>query len=71
MRYEHFTDDMIAAVIEGRVGLTTVEREFLVEDTPRFEECSKELAGELPAMNDPDLMRAAFVVWADYATGQT
>lgn len=70
MNVAHFTDDLIVDVIEGRRELTDAERKFLVTDTPHFEECDKELASELPGMSDKDLIRAAYNVWADYASGQ-
>lgn len=70
MNVAHFTDDLIVDVIEGRRELTEAERTFLVTDTPNFEECDKELAVELPSMSDKDLIRAAYSVWSDYASGQ-
>lgn len=70
MNVAHFTDDMIAAVIDGKRDLTEGERQFLLTDTPRFEECDKDTAAELPGMSDKDLMRTAYGVWADYASGQ-
>lgn len=59
-----FEDERIWAVQAG-APLTAEERAFLLEDTPRFEECtySKE---ELAAMSDAGLMSAAYGVWADY-----
>ena len=52
---------------EVRVGapLTAEERMFLVEDTPRFEECTNTEA-DLLAMSDAELMSTAYNVWADY-----
>lgn len=59
-----FGDERIWAVQDG-APLTTEERAFLLEDTPRFEECTHN-ADELAAMNDADLMSAAYSAWADY-----
>jgi hypothetical protein len=69
MRVDHFTDEIKDQVIAGTRPLTKEEREFLIMDTPMFEECGRDLAVELPKMSDPDLMRAAYGVWADYASG--
>lgn len=38
MDVNHFTDQRIAE-IRGGARLTAEERTFLLEDTPRFEEC--------------------------------
>lgn len=59
-----FGDERIWAVKAG-APLTPEERAFLLDDTPRFEECfhTKE---ELEAMSDADLMSAAYSAWADY-----
>jgi hypothetical protein len=70
MKIDHFTDDMIVEVIEGRRVLSEAERRFLIADTPSFEECDKDVARDLPGMSDKDLIRAAYNVWADYASGQ-
>ncbi len=59
-----FEDDRIWAVQAG-AELTQEERAFLIYDTPRFEECTYS-PEELSAMNDADLMSAAYSVWADY-----
>lgn len=59
-----FGDDRIWAVQAG-APLTPEERAFLLEDTPRFEECTR-TNDELAAMSDADLMSAAYSVWADY-----
>lgn len=59
-----FEDDRIWAVQAG-APLTTDERAFLLDDTPRFEECTYS-ADELAEMSDADLMSAAYAVWADY-----
>ena len=69
MKIDHFTDERIAQIQEGG-SLTSEERAFLIEDTPHFEECSRELAGELMGMTDKDLLNAAYCVWAEYASGQ-
>lgn len=70
MRIDHFTDELIVDVIDGRRHLSEAERKFLITDTPSFEECDKELARDLPGMSDKDLIRAAYNVWADYSSGQ-
>ena len=59
-----FTDERIDEVRSGE-PLTDEERAFLIEDTPRFEECSRS-SEELAALNDADLMTAATWVWMDY-----
>ena len=66
----HFTDELIAAVLEGRRSLSEAERQYLIADTPTFEECSKEVARDLPSLSDKDLMRTAYNVWAEYVSGQ-
>lgn len=65
MTHRHFTDSRINEVISLSLPLTDSEREFLLEDTPRFEECvySNE---ELSIMNDAQLMKAAYNTWSDY-----
>lgn len=70
MNVAHFTDDLIVDVIDGRRELSEAERKFLITDTPTFEECDKEIAQDMPGMSDKDLIRAAFNVWAEYASGQ-
>lgn len=65
MNAAHFTDERIAEV-EAGAPLTPEERAFLLEDTPRFEECDKETAAALPGMDDKTLMRTAYWVWVDY-----
>ena len=64
MNAAHFSDDRIAEIDAG-APLTTEERTFLLEDTPRMEECNY-TAEELSGMNDKDLMSAAYWAWADY-----
>jgi hypothetical protein len=59
-----FEDERIWAVQSG-AELTPEERVFLLDDTPRFEECTHSVE-ELSAMNDADLMSAAYSAWADY-----
>lgn len=61
-----FKDWRIDEVRNG-APLTTEERLFLVEDTPRFEECSNTEA-ELLAMDDAELMSTAYNVWRDYVS---
>lgn len=61
----HFTDERIDDVRSGRTPMTAEERAFLLEDTPRFEECDQ-TAEELAALSDADLMSTAYRVWADY-----
>ena len=53
--------------VRGGAPLTTEERMFLVEDTPRFEECSNTEA-ELRAMSDAELMSTAYNVWCEYVS---
>lgn len=67
MRISDFTDERISEVRSGHSPLTKEEREFLVRDTPTFEECA-ESAADLAKMTDADLMAAAYGVWADYAS---
>lgn len=62
-----FTDDRIDDIRSGRSPMTTEERAYLIEDTPRFEECS-DTAEDLAKLSDPDLMSAAYRVWADYCS---
>lgn len=64
-----FDDAFIDDVRTGRLQLTAAEREYLVTDTTRFEECSHTEA-ELRAMTDAELIWAAYWVWADYASGK-
>lgn len=66
MKHDHFTDERIDNIRNGRAFLTEAERAFLLEDTPRFEECGYTEA-ELAAMCDDALMIAAYSVWTDYA----
>lgn len=61
----HFTDQRINSINKGS-PLTTEERAFLLEDTPRFEECVHK-PSDLAEMSDAALMRAAINTWADYA----
>ena len=68
MKHDHFTDERIDDIRSGRAPLTEAERSFLLEDTPRFEECGY-AETELMAMSDDALMSAAYGVWADYARG--
>lgn len=64
-----FTDERIADVREGRAHLTDEEREFLVQDTPCFEECDRTEA-EMRVLPDSDIMEVAFWVWHEYAQTQ-
>ncbi len=66
MKIDHFTDEQISAIRGGKLRLTPEERAFLLEDTPRFEECDHTPA-ELAEMPDDKLMTACYSVWADYA----
>lgn len=66
MRY---TDFDVQAVLSGK-PLTTEERQFLIEDTPRFEEGMHLTSEGLSALSDVALMREAYNVWADYARTQ-
>jgi hypothetical protein len=65
----HFTDERVDEVYGGS-PLTASEREFLVTDTPRFEECWPDKEDSLREMEDPDLMRRCYAIWCDYAKGQ-
>jgi hypothetical protein len=69
MRVDHFTDELIADVIDGRRALSEAERNFLITDTLSFEECDEDLASALPGMSDKDLIRAAYNVWVEYTSG--
>lgn len=69
MKIRDFTDDRISEVRSGHSPLTAEEREFLIRDTPTFEECS-ESEEDLSEMSDADLMSAAYGVWADYVSSQ-
>jgi hypothetical protein len=66
MKHDHFTDERIDDIRSGRSPLTAEERAFLIEDTPRLEECTY-TEEELTSMSDADLMSAAYSAWADYA----
>ena len=59
-----FEDERIWEV-QGGAPLTSEERSFLLEDTPRFEECTR-TREELEAMTDAELMNTAYAAWADY-----
>lgn len=61
----HFDDDSINAIMSGDRPMTAEEREFLVLDTPRFEECQQS-EDQLRAMDDKTLMKTAYWVWAEY-----
>jgi hypothetical protein len=69
MKATHFDDLRIAAIMAG-AALTPDERDFLVRDTPTFEEGMSLTEGELRQMSDKELMQTAYNVWADYASGQ-
>ena len=64
MEPPRFTDERIDAV-RGGAALTSAERTWLIQDTPRFEECQQSTS-ELEAMSDATLMSVAMRVWADY-----
>lgn len=66
----YFNDTLVNQVIWRGRPLTAPEREFLCTDTPSFEECQPEKEPDLRALNDKDLMRRCYEVWADYASGQ-
>lgn len=66
-RYDHFD---VPAIQSGTRKLTDEEREFLIQDTPRFEEGMHLTTDELRVLSDADLIREACHVWADYAQGQ-
>ncbi len=66
MKHDNFTDERIDDIRDGRTPLTPEERDFLICDTPRFEECVRTKA-ELAELSDADLMIAAYGVWIDYA----
>lgn len=59
-----FNDARIDAVRSG-APLTPEERAWLLDDVPRFEECTR-TQEELVAMNDATLMTYAVSVWTDY-----
>ena len=59
-----FTDERIDEVRAG-APLTADERVWLLDDTPRFEECDL-TREELAAMDDSQLMETALWVWTDY-----
>lgn len=59
-----FTDQRIDDIRNG-ASMLPEERTFLLEDTPRYEECGYS-TDELGAMSDQDLMATAVGVWADY-----
>lgn len=65
----HFGDERIDQIRMGSSALTPEERQYLVTDTPTFEEC-QHTEEQLRAMSDPDLMTSAYWVWAEYASGQ-
>jgi hypothetical protein len=65
-----YTDFDVPAIEAGTRKLTDEEREFLIQDTPRFEEGMHLTTDELRVMSDPELIRTAYTVWADYASTQ-
>jgi hypothetical protein len=67
MTAEHFTDARIEQIQSGLGVLSTEEREFLVTDTARMEECWPEREEDLRKMADSELMSFAYRCWADYA----
>lgn len=69
MKITDFSDERIEAV-EAGAPLTAEEREFLVTDTAGFEESWPRKEADYRAMDDATLMRAAYRVWADYASTQ-
>ena len=69
MNTAHFHDDRIHEVLAG-APLTPEEREFLITDTPNFEECDADVAITLTRLSDAELMRTAYSVWRDYVRTQ-
>lgn len=69
MDVNHFNDERVDEIMLGST-LTDDERNFLVNDTPRFEECEFTRI-ELSGLSDKDLMSAAYSTWADYARNQS
>jgi hypothetical protein len=67
MTYTDFTEER-QDEIRTSGKMTAEERAWLLEDTPRFEECDWTRV-ELEAMPDAELMRAAYSTWADYVRG--
>lgn len=61
----HFDDECVDEIISGSRPMTAQEREFLVLDTPRFEECQQS-EDQLRAMDDKTLMKTAFWAWVEY-----
>ena len=47
--------------------LTHEEREYLVTNTPLFEECDQ-TEEELRALADPELMSTCYRVWSEYCS---
>ena len=62
-----FTDERINAIQDGTLPMTPAEREFLVTDTPRFEEC-RHVTAALSVMSDADLMQTAQAAWMEFAS---
>ena len=54
--------------LEDRV-LTEQEKQDIIEFALRFEECG-DSRGDLEAMSDQDLVRSAYWIMAEYASGQ-
>lgn len=65
----NYTDFDVPAVLAGK-PLTAEEREFLIRDTPRFEEGMSFTQAHLRTLSDRELMRVAYDVWSDYASTQ-
>lgn len=66
----YFDDALIEVIVAGARPLTPREREWLVTDTPRFEECQPETEADLRKLSDSALMRRCYEIWADYVSGQ-
>lgn len=64
MNSADFSDERIANILAGQ-PMTQAERDFLLNDTPRFEECTH-TRYELEKFNDAELMDVAYWVWVDY-----
>lgn len=70
MSVSHFTEEIVNDVMQGVRLLTKEEHDFLIKDTPSFEECM-ETREALDALGDCELMRACYRTWSDYAGGQS
>jgi len=64
MDTSHF-DSIFEEIIDGRRKLTPEEREFLVSDTPTFEESLSD-ERDLREMDDSTLMKEYYQTWVEY-----